>query len=89
MSRTGRRRTVAARAPSASSVASCEALTRERRGDNTRRLLRGLFELRQAQFTVPGYDLIHQRPAAGISDTQQYPEFQGLICPEPEQSHAG
>src|SRR6266508_1559954 len=33
------------------------------------RLLRALFDLRQAQFTVPGYDLVHQRPAAGVSDT--------------------
>jgi hypothetical protein len=42
---------------------------KERGGDNTRRLLRALFDLRQAQFTVPGYDLVHQRPAAGVSDT--------------------
>jgi len=25
--------------------------------------------LRQAQFTVPGYDMVNQRPAAGVSDT--------------------
>jgi hypothetical protein len=42
---------------------------KERGGSNTRKLLRALFELRQAQFTVPGYDLVNQRPAAGVSDT--------------------
>ncbi len=42
---------------------------RERGGSNTRKLLRALFDLRQAQFTVPGYDLVNQRPAAGVSDT--------------------
>lgn len=42
---------------------------KERGGSNTRKLLRALFELRQAQFTVPGYDLVTQRPAAGVSDT--------------------
>jgi hypothetical protein len=42
---------------------------KERGGDNTRRLLRALFDLRQAQFTVPGYDLVNQRPAPGVSDT--------------------
>src|SRR3954452_17887023 len=42
---------------------------KERGGSNTRKLLRALFDLRQAQFTVPGYDLVNQRPAAGVSDT--------------------
>ncbi len=42
---------------------------KERGGSNTRKLLRALFDLRQAQFTVPGYDLVSQRPAAGVSDT--------------------
>lgn len=42
---------------------------KERGGSNTRKLLRALFDLRQAQFTVPGYDLVNHRPAAGVSDT--------------------
>ena len=42
---------------------------KERGGSNTRKLLRALFDLRQAQFTVPGYDLVNQRPAEGVSDT--------------------
>lgn len=42
---------------------------KERGGSNTRKLLRALFDLRQAQFTVPGYDMVNQRPAAGVSDT--------------------
>jgi hypothetical protein len=42
---------------------------RERAGSNTRKLLRALFDLRQAQFTVPGYDMINQRPAPAVSDT--------------------
>lgn len=42
---------------------------KERGGSNTRKLLRALFDLRQAQFTVPGYDLINRRAAAGVSDT--------------------
>jgi hypothetical protein len=42
---------------------------RARGGSNTKKLLRALFDLRQAQFTVPGYDLVNQRPAAGVSDT--------------------
>jgi len=42
---------------------------KERGGWNTRTLVRALCELRQAQFTVPGYDLVHQRPADGVSDT--------------------
>ena len=41
----------------------------ERGGSNTRKLLRALFDLRQAQFTVPGYDMVNHRPAAGVSDT--------------------
>ena len=40
-----------------------------RGGNNTRHLLRAIFDLRQAQFTVPGYDMVNQRPAAGVSDT--------------------
>ena len=42
---------------------------RARGGSNTRKLLRTLFDLRQTQFTVPGYDLVHQCPADGVSDT--------------------
>lgn len=42
---------------------------RARGGSNTRKLLRALFDLRQAQFTVPGYDMVNHRPAAGVSDT--------------------
>ena len=42
---------------------------RERGGSNTKKLLRALFDLRQAQFTVPGYDMVNHRPAAGVSDT--------------------
>jgi hypothetical protein len=42
---------------------------RERGGANTKRLLGALFDLRQAQFTVPGYDMVNQRPAPGVSDT--------------------
>ena len=42
---------------------------RVRGGVNTRQLLRALFDLRQAQFTVPGYDMVNQRPAPGVSDT--------------------
>jgi len=42
---------------------------RARGGSNTRKLLRALFDLRQTQFTVPGYDLVNQRPAPGVSDT--------------------
>ena len=42
---------------------------RERGGANTRRVLGALFELRQAQFTVPGYDMVNQRPAPAVSDT--------------------
>jgi hypothetical protein len=42
---------------------------RERGGSNTKKLLRALFDLREARFTVPGYDMVNQRPAAGVSDT--------------------
>jgi hypothetical protein len=42
---------------------------RARGGSNTKKLLRALFDLRQAQFTVPGYDMVNHRPAAGVSDT--------------------
>lgn len=38
-------------------------------GSNTRMLVRTLLDLRQAQFTVPGYDLVNDRPASGVSDT--------------------
>ena len=42
---------------------------RARGGSNTKRLLRAMFDLRDARFTVPGYDMVHQRPASGVSDT--------------------
>ena len=42
---------------------------RARGGSNTRKLVRTLLDLRHAHFTVPGYDLVNQRPAAGVSDT--------------------
>jgi hypothetical protein len=42
---------------------------KERGGSNTRKLLRALTDLRDARFTVPGYDMIQQRPAPGVSDT--------------------
>lgn len=42
---------------------------RARGGSNTRKLLRALFDLRQVHLTVPGYDLVNQRPALGVSDT--------------------
>jgi hypothetical protein len=38
-------------------------------GSNTKKLVRTLFDLRKVQFTVPGYDLVNQRPAPGVSDT--------------------
>jgi hypothetical protein len=38
-------------------------------GKETRQLLRALIELREARFTVPGYDLRRQQPAAALSDT--------------------
>jgi hypothetical protein len=44
-------------------------LDRPRGGRDTRRLLRTLIDLREARFTVPGYDLLNQRPAPGVSDT--------------------
>lgn len=43
--------------------------TRESSGKDNFALLDVLHDLRQAKFTVPGYDLINQRPAAGVSDT--------------------
>lgn len=42
---------------------------RARGGKNTRHLLRAVFDLREARFTVPGYDMVNQRPANGMSDT--------------------
>jgi hypothetical protein len=42
---------------------------RARGGSNTKKLLRALFDLRHAQFTVPGYDMVNHRPAEGVSDT--------------------
>jgi len=38
-------------------------------GKETRQLLRALIDLREARFTVPGYDLRRQEPAAALSDT--------------------
>lgn len=43
--------------------------SKQRGGSNTRKLLRALHDLREARFTVPGFDLVNQRPAAGVSDT--------------------
>jgi hypothetical protein len=40
-----------------------------RGGIDTRRLLGAMIDLRQARFTVPGYDLVNERPALGVSDT--------------------
>lgn len=42
---------------------------RARGGANTKRLLHALFDLREARFTVPGYDMVNQRPAQTVSDT--------------------
>jgi hypothetical protein len=42
---------------------------RARGGSNTKKLVRTLLDLREVRFTVPGYDLVNQRPAAGVSDT--------------------
>jgi len=42
---------------------------RARGGWNTRQLVRTLLDLHRAQFTVPGYDLVNQRPANGVSAT--------------------
>lgn len=38
-------------------------------GKDTFALLEVLHSLRDAKFTVPGYDLVNQQPAAGVSDT--------------------
>ncbi len=38
-------------------------------GKDTRQLLRALIELSEARFTVPGYDLVNQRPAPAMSNT--------------------
>jgi hypothetical protein len=42
---------------------------RERSGKDSHALLEVMHDLREATFTVPGYDLVNQRPAAGVSDT--------------------
>ena len=42
---------------------------RARGGWNTRTLLRVLFDLVEAKFAVPGYDMVNQRPAPGVSTT--------------------
>lgn len=42
---------------------------RERSGKDTYALLDVMHDLREATFTVPGYDLVNQRPAPGVSDT--------------------
>lgn len=42
---------------------------RERSGKDSFALLDVMHDLREATFTVPGYDLVNQRPAAGVSDT--------------------
>jgi len=42
---------------------------REQGGSNTKKLLKALFDLSNAKFTVPGYDMVHQRPAASVSST--------------------
>jgi hypothetical protein len=42
---------------------------REGSGKDTFALLEVMHDLREAKFTVPGYDLVNQRPAAGVSDT--------------------
>jgi hypothetical protein len=39
-------------------------------GDNTKRLLRALFDLYRVELTVPGYDMANRRPAAGVSSTR-------------------
>lgn len=38
-------------------------------GKTTYQLLQVLFELRDAKLTVPGYDMVSQQPADGVSDT--------------------
>lgn len=40
---------------------------KERGGSNTKKLLKVIQDLRAASFTVPGYDLVNQRPADGYS----------------------
>lgn len=42
---------------------------RARGGKNTRHLLKVLFDLQEAKFTVPGYDFRTQSPDAGVSST--------------------
>jgi hypothetical protein len=43
---------------------------RTRGGLNTNRVLSTLFDLYEATFTVPGYDLISRRPTPGLSNTR-------------------
>lgn len=43
---------------------------RTRGGLNTGRVLRTLFDLYEATFTVPGYDLVSGQPAPGLSNTR-------------------
>jgi hypothetical protein len=38
-------------------------------GKDTLSLLRVMHDLRDAKFTVPGYDVVNERPAGGVSDT--------------------
>jgi hypothetical protein len=42
---------------------------RENSGKDNFALLDVMHDLRDAKFTVPGYDLVNQRPADGVSDT--------------------
>jgi hypothetical protein len=42
---------------------------RESSGKDTYALLDVMHDLRETKFTVPGYDLVNQRPAAAVSDT--------------------
>jgi hypothetical protein len=42
---------------------------RERSGKDSFALLDVMHDLREATFTVPGYDLVNQRPSVGVSDT--------------------
>jgi hypothetical protein len=42
---------------------------RESSGKDTYALLDVMHDLRDTKFTVPGYDLVNQRPAAAVSDT--------------------
>ena len=39
-------------------------------GDQTKRILRALFDLYRAEVTVPGYDTINQCPAPGVSSSR-------------------